>query len=168
MPDLDALAPNYLRAQQRWPDAPTLARCHGALSASFEADSHGLVEHVKSFIESVCLTILGEHGETMPSSTPSTTELLVAALAPLGLRNTRGASGLDSVLSGFNRLSDALTAMRNDNGPIAHGRDAFLDALTVDHARAFLHAGDAILGVLINAFEGKQPDLTFTREPYER
>lgn len=168
MPDLDALAPNYRRARQRWPDAPTLGKCHEALRACFDTNAHGLVEHVKSFIESVCLTIMGELREPMPSSTPSTTELLVSALNPLGLRNTRGASKLDKVLSGFNRLADALSEMRNDNGPVAHGKDAFLDALTIDHARAFLHTADAILGVLLNAFEGKQPDLTVTREPYER
>jgi len=40
--------------------------------------------------------------------------------------------------------------------------------VTADHARAFLHAGDAILSVLLNALEGKEPDLTVTREPYER
>lgn len=167
MADLDALAPNYRRAQQRWPDAPTLAKCHEALISCFAGNAHGMVEHVKSFIESVCLTIMGELREPMPSSTPSTTDLLVAALSPLGLRNTRGASKLDKVLSGFNRLADALTEMRNDEGPVAHGKDAFLDAVTTDHARAFLHTGDAILSVLLNAFEGKQPDLTVTREPYE-
>jgi Abortive infection C-terminus len=167
MPDLDVVASNYRRAQQRWPDAPTLARCHEALRASFDTNAYGLVEHVKSFIESVCLTIMGELREPMPSSTPSTTDLLVAALSPLGLRNSRGASKLDKVLSGFNRLAEALTEMRNDNGPVAHGKDAFLDSLTADHARAFLHVGDAILGVLLNALEGKQPDLTVTREPYE-
>jgi hypothetical protein len=167
MADLDALAPNYRRAQQRWPDAPMLAQCYEALRACFDTNAQGLVEHVKSFIESICLTIMGELREPMPSTTPSTTDLLVAALNPLGLRNARGASKLDRVLSGFNRLADALTEMRNDNGPVAHGKDGFLDALTADHARAFLHAGDAILGVLLNALEGKQPDLTVTREPYE-
>lgn len=167
MADLDALAPNYRRAQQRWPVAPTLEKCYQALNVCFAGNSHGMVEHVKSFIESVCLTIMSEFHEPMPSSTPSTTALLVAALRPLGMQNTKGASKLDSVLSGFNRLADALTDMRNDNGPVAHGKDAFIDAVTADHARAFLHTGDAILGVLLNAFEGKQPDLTVTREPYE-
>lgn len=167
MPDLDVLAPNYRRAHQRWPDAPTLAQCHEALRACFDAKGHGSVEHIKSFIESVCLTIMGELREPMPSGTPSTTDLLIAALSPLGLKNTRGASKLDKVLSAFNRLADALTEMRNDNGPVAHGKDAFLDALSVDHSRAFLHAGDAIVGVLLNALEGKQPDLTVTREPFE-
>jgi hypothetical protein len=167
MPDLDALAPNYRRAKQRWPEAPTLERCYDSLNACFNGNSHGLVEHVKSLIESVCLTLLGEFRMPMPSAQPSTTDLLVAALAPLGFKNSKGATKLDKVLSGFNRLADAITDMRNETGPVAHGKDGFLDAIAADHARAFLHAGDAILGILLNAFEGKQPDLIATREPYE-
>src|SRR5208337_3043260 len=57
--------------------------------------------------------------------------------------------------------------MRNEVGPVAHGKDGFLDAIAADHARAFLHVGDVILGILLNAFDGKQPDLVATREPYE-
>lgn len=167
MAELDELVPNYRRAQKQWPNAPILSTHYEALSACFSGNGHGLVEHVKSFIESVCLTIMGELREPMPSSTPSTTELLVAALSPLGLRNTRGANKLDKVLSGFNRLSDALAEMRNETGPVAHGKDGFLDPVTADHARVFLFVGDAILGVLLNAFEGKEPDLSVTREPYE-
>ncbi|MGE4159663.1 MAG: abortive infection family protein [Planctomycetota bacterium] len=168
MADLDELAPNYLRAQLRWPNAPTLAMGYESLRACHANNSHGMVEHIKSFIESVCLTIMGEYGEQMPSGTPSTTDLLVTALKPLGLQNTRGANKLDKVLSGFNKLADALSEMRDQNGPVAHGKDGFLDALTADHTRAFLCTGDAILGVLLNSLEGKQPDLNVTREPYER
>lgn len=167
MANLDALAPNYLRAVQRWPGASTLANGYEALATCFSDRSHGLVEHVKSFVESVCLTIMVEYGEPKPSNNPSTTELLVAALRALGLRNTRGTDQLDKVLSGFNKLSDALSDMRNVNGPVAHGKDGFLDAITVEHVRAFLHVGDAILGVLLNALEGKEPNLKETREPYE-
>jgi len=168
MPDLDAVAPNYRRARQRWPNAPTLAKGHDALDVCFNGNSHGLVEHVKSFVESVCLTIMGEFRTPMPSARPSTTDLLVAALDPLGLKNTRGATRLDKVLSGFNRLADAISDMRHETGPVAHGKDGFLDAIATDHARAFLHAGDAILGILMSALDGTEPDLIATREPYER
>ena len=167
MANLDALAPNYRRAQQRWPGAPMLVQSYDALAACFSGSAHGLIEHVKSFIESVCRTSMGELSEPMPSASPTTTDLLVAALRALGLRNAKGASKLDAVLSGFNKLSNALGAARNETGPVAHGKDGFLDALTVDHSRAFLHVGDAILGVLLNALEGKIPNLTVTREPYE-
>jgi hypothetical protein len=92
----------------------------------------------------------------------------VAALKTLGLENSRGASKLDKVLNAYNKMSDALSEMRNENGPVAHGKDGFLDVIEEDHARSFLHTGDAIVGVLLNALEGKQPNLLVTREPYER
>ena len=167
--NLDATLPlpNYRRASERWPQAPALLQYHEAISNCITGNGHGVVEHVKSFIECVCTTILVEFGEQLPSD-PTSTELLVAALKPLGLQNSRGASKLDKVLSAFNRLSDALSEMRNENGPVAHGKDGFLDVIEEDHARAFLHTGDAIVGLLLNALEGKQPNLLFTREPYER
>ena len=166
MTNLDTLVPNYRRAKQRWPSAPTLTDGYDALAICFCDNAHGLVEHVKSFIESVCLTILSEFGQPKPSK-PNSTKLLVAALDALGLSNTRGATELNTVLSGFNRLSDALIKMRNETGPVAHGKDGFLDSVTIDHTRAFLHVGDAILGVLLNALEGMEPDLAVTHEPYE-
>ena len=168
MADLDDVAPNYRRARQRWPDAPMLRSCHDSLCACFAGTAHGQVDQVKAFIDSVCLTIVTELRGAMPqSSTPTTTELLGAALRSLGLQQSRHATALGSLLSGFNKLSDALATMRNENGPIAHGREGFRDAVAADHARAFLHAGDAILGLILSAYEGKQPDLVSTREPYE-
>lgn len=168
MTDLDTLAPNYRRAQQRWPAAATLEEYYVALHTCFSNGEHGLVENVQSFIECICRTIIVEtNGESPSSSTPSTTELLVAALKSVGLHNTKQPNNLNKVLSGFNRLSGALSEMRNENGPVAHGKDGFIDPVSNDHARAYLHVGDAILGVLLGAFEGKQPDLRVTREPYE-
>jgi len=163
----DAL-PNYRRASDRWPQAPALAQYYAAISHCIAGNGHGIVEHVKSFIECVCITIIGEFGEPLPSADPTSTQLFIAALKALGLQNSRGASKLDKVLSAFNKMSDALSEMRNENGPVAHGKDGFLDAIEEDHARSFLHTGDAIVGVLLNALEGKQPNLLVTREPYER
>lgn len=168
MLDFDVIAPNYRRAMELWPEAQNLAQCYAAMVACHSESGHGLVEHIKSFIESACITILGEFGQSVDSNSPSTTVLLRAALKPLGFENSQGKNKIDKVLSGFNKLSDALGEMRNDNGPVAHGKDGFLDPLMVDHARAYLHTGDAILGLLLNAMEGKEPNLKSTREPYNR
>ena len=168
MADLDTLAPNYRRAQQRWPTAATLEESYMALRTCFSNSEHGLVEHVQSFIDCICRTIMAEmDAPTLSSSTPSANELFVEALKSVGLHNTRRSSKLNKVLAGFNKLSTALGEMRNENGPVAHGKDGFLDPVSTDHARAFLHVGDAVLGVLLGALEGKQPDLRVTREPYE-
>jgi hypothetical protein len=135
---------------------------------SYNSYSFSLNETIKSFIESVCLTILVEFGQSMPTADPSTTDMLVETLRCLGFQNTRGASKLDKVFSAYNRLADALSDMRNENGPIAHGKDGFLDNLSNNHMRAFLFIGDTLVGLLLSALEGKEPDLKFTREPYER
>ena len=167
MPELDTIAPNYLRATHFWPGAPLLAKSYDSLSACYASGSHGLVENTKAFIETVCRTVISEHGGEEQTTTPSTTDLLVSALKILGISNTKGASKLDKVLSNFNRLSDALTEARNESGPVAHGKDGFLDAIASEHERIFLLVGDVLVSVLLSAIDGKQPDLRFTREPYE-
>jgi hypothetical protein len=159
---------NYERASARWSDAPTLTDYQNAINNAVEGNNHGVVEHVKSFIECLCITILTDFDKPLPSSNPMLTELLVEALRALGIHNTRGASKLDKLLSAFNKMSDVISEMRNENGPVAHGKDGFLDSIYVDHSRAFLHAGDAIVGVLLSALDGVEPNLLSTREPYER
>lgn len=159
---------NYERASIKWSDAQTLADYQSAITAAIKGNNHGVVEHVKSFIECLCITILTDFDKPLPSANPMLTELLVEALRALGIYNTRGASKLDKLLSAFNKMSDVISDMRNENGPVAHGKDGFLDSIYVDHSRAFLHAGDAIVGVLLNALEGVEPNLLSTREPYER
>jgi len=168
MPDLDSIAPQFRLAMERWPEAPTLVNHYRAVSECYAGSGHGLIATVKSFIECVCLTILGEFGKPMPCSDPSTTELLVEALKPLGLENTRGTSGVNKLLAAHNRMADALSEMRNANDPVAHGRDGFLDALTANECRAFLVTADTILALLLSAHEGKEPNLQYTREPYDR
>lgn len=166
--EFDSLVPNFRQAIERWSEAPTLASHYQSLVDSYNSNSFSIIETIKSFIESVCLTILVEFGKSMPNADPNTTEMLVETLKCLGFQNTRGASKLDKVLSAYNKLADALSEMRNENGPIAHGKDGFLDRLSNDHVRAFLFIGDTLLGLLLSALEGKEPDLKFTREPYER
>lgn len=166
--EFDILVPNFRQAKERWSEAPTLTSHYQSLVNSYQSNSFSIIETIKSFIESVCLTILVEFGQSMPTAVPTTTEMLVEALRCLGIQNTRGASKLDKVLSAYNRLADALSEMRNENGPIAHGKDGFLDSLSKNHMRAFLFIGDTLLGLLLSALEGKEPDLKFTREPYER
>lgn len=162
------LSSNYHRATERWPGAPAIAEYYKAIENASKGSSHGVVEHVKSFVECVCLTILYELDLESPSATPSTTELLVEALKALGLQNTRGASKLDKVLSAFNKMSDALSEVRNESGPVAHGKDGFIDAISQSHARTFLHVGDALVGALMCAYDGTEPNILVTREPYDR
>lgn len=162
---LDTLAPNFSRARARWPSAASLQGHYADIVATYDGNQHSLIELTKSFIEAVCITILRDHGRSVPS-TAKTVQLLTAALAELGLKNSRGASKFDRVLSAYNQLADALNVFRNQAGPVAHGKDGFLDSLAENHTRVYLLSADAILSLLLNALDGKEPDLQHTREPY--
>jgi hypothetical protein len=58
--------------------------------------------------------------------------------------------------------------MRNTHGPVAHGKDGFQDCLTSNQCRTYILICDTLLALLIAAHAGKEPDLQYTREPYER
>jgi hypothetical protein len=164
---LDELVPSYRRARDRWIDAPTLARHYDTVAEAYSGSGQSLIECVKSYLECVCRTIMADYGVAVYSEA-STTELLIAALERLGLRNSRGASRFDRVLSAHNRLADALSEVRNHDAPVAHGKDGFLDALASHHVRLYLLTGDTILSLLLGALDGTEPNLIHTREPYER
>ncbi len=168
MAAFDDFVPQFRRAKDRWPDAPTLAQHYAAVLESYDGSGQDIIGSSKSFIESVCKTILAEFGKGEPSSTPTTTQLLVEALKSLGLQNSRGVSKLDDVLSAHNKMADALSFMRNNHDPGAHGKEGFLDTLSMNETRAYLVTADSILALLLTAYEGTEPDLRYTREPYER
>jgi hypothetical protein len=167
MDPFDAFVPQFRRAKERWPEAPTLATHYDAVLTSYESSAYGIIANVKSFVECFCITILGEFGKPS-SSDSSTTFLLGEALRTLGLDSGRGASKIGKLLSAHNKMADALNEMRNEHDPVAHGKDGFLDTLTTNECRAFLVTADTILALLLAAYEGTEPDLRYTREPYER
>jgi len=167
MNELDAIAPAFRRARDHWPHAANLVAHYNDLATTYAGNQHSLIELIKSFIETVCVTVLMDYGQEIPSKA-KTTGLLTRALEQLGLKNTRGASRFDKVLAAHNQLVDALTHMRNQEGPVAHGKDGYLDALSENHVRVYLLSADAILSLLLGALDGVEPNLQHTREPYER
>jgi hypothetical protein len=164
----DAVVPHFRRAKERWAEAATLSQHYASVVESYEGSTHDLICSTRSFIECVCRTILSEFGKPEPPSNSNTTYLLREALKTLGFENSRGASRLDDILTAHNTMADALSFMRNHHDPGAHGKDGFLDTLSTNECRAYLITADTILALLLAAYEGTEPNLRFTREPYER
>lgn len=96
MSDIRDYIPNYERACAVWPDAPNLRQCVDAVHRSADGLRHGLIEHVKSCVECLCITILNDRGDPVPTH-PNGIDLLRLALDSLGLQNTRGQSRIDAV-----------------------------------------------------------------------
>jgi hypothetical protein len=136
------------------------------LAATMVNGGNSVLELSRSFLESVCFTILKDRGKD-PSS-DKTGPLVRETLAALGLQNTRGASKFDKILSAYNGLTDALNDARNEVGSAAHGKDGFLDALSDNQRRVYVLAADSVIHLLLAALDGQAPDLRYTREPYKR
>src|SRR5579862_3758148 len=168
MEPFDAVVPHFRRAKERWAEAATLSQHYDSVVESYQGSTHDLIGSTRSFIECVCRTILSEFGKPEPPSNSNTTYLLREALKTLGFENSRGASRLDDILTAHNTMADALSFMRNHHDPGAHGKDGFLDTLSTNECRAYLITADTILALLLAAYEGTEPNLRFTREPYER
>ncbi len=164
---LDDIAPSFRAAVNRWPDAPNIQAHYTDFVKTFENNGSSLIELCKSFIESVCITIINELGGNVPTNC-STTEYIVSALDQLGIKNTRGASAFDKVLSAHNKLADALTEVRNNEGTVAHGKDGFLDAISERHARVYILSADTIINLILQAYDGVEPSVLKTREPHIR
>jgi hypothetical protein len=167
MAAFDEFAPNFLKAKDRWPDALLLSRHYEAVRESYVGSGLDVVGSAKSFVETVCRTLLGEFGRTEPND-KTTTYLVGQALKVLGLENVRGATKIDDVLNAHNKMADALGFIRSNFDPGAHGKDGFIDFLTASESRIYLLTADSLLGMLLGAYDGREPDILYTREPYER
>ena len=166
---LDEIAPAFRAAANRWPDAPNIQAHYDDLAHTFETNGSSLVELCKSFLEMVCITIATELNKDLPdSSRPTTTEYLGCALDALGIRNQRGSSALGTILSGYNKLSNGLTDIRNQEGSVAHGKDGFIDAISDRHARVYLLSADTVIALLMQAYDGVEPSILKTRESHSR
>jgi hypothetical protein len=169
MSTLDDIAPAFKAAATRWPDAPNIQAHYADLASTFESNGSSLIELCKSFLEMVCITIVTELGKDLPaSSRPTTTEYLGCALDALGIRNQRGSSALGTILSGYNKLSNGLSDIRNQEGSVGHGKDGFIDAISERHARVYLLSTDAIIALLLQAYDGVEPSILKTREAHSR
>jgi hypothetical protein len=166
---LDDIAPAFKAATTRWPDAPNIQAHYTDLASTFESNGSSLIELCKSFLEMVCITIVTELGKDLPaSSRPTTTEYLVCALDVLGIRNQRGSSALGTILSGYNKLSNGLSDIRNQEGSVGHGKDGFIDAISDRYSRVYLLSADTIIALLLQAYDGVEPSILKTRESHSR
>lgn len=167
MNKIDEIAPSFLHAKQLWAHATNLEAHYCDLAITYENGGSSLIELCKSYIETVCITILNEFGEKIETNTPTTQEYIVKTLQKLGISNTRGASQFDKVLSCYNKLTEALTNVRNTEGNTAHGKDGFIENISEKHLKVYLLLTDSILTLILEALRGTTPSLKHTRAPYE-
>lgn len=142
------------------------------LERALAEDNDACIDSAKAIVEVVCQIILQELDS--PSNPVRPVEALPtfgawmsAAVRALKLGDIRH-NGFQKLVSQHRKLTDALGDLRNDAGTASHGREGFLQRLSVHHRRAAVLSSDAIVTFLHQAYLEAELDLVRTREPYER
>jgi Abortive infection C-terminus len=164
--------PGIREACSHWRDAPMLQQTFEELERALAEDNDACIDSAKAIVEVVCQIILQELDS--PSNPVRPVEALPtfgawmsAAVRALKLGDIRH-NGFQKLVSQHRKLTDALGDLRNEAGTASHGREGFLQRLSVHHRRAAVLSSDAIVTFLHQAYLEAELDLVRTREPYER
>ncbi len=155
-----------------WPDAPMLQQTFEALEKSFAEDNDACIDCAKTSIEVVCQIIVDELDDATQSikpqeKMPSFGTWVSTAVRALKLGDVRN-NAFQKLVSQHHKLTEALGELRNIAGPASHGREGFIERLSSYHRRAAVLSADAIVAFLHNGYIESEPNLSRTREPYER
>lgn len=157
---------------KHWHHASTLQQTFDTLKKEFIADRDSCIDAAKGLVECVCRVLLKElHDPDLPpltiKSSTSLAELLGLTTRKLKINKERD-DAFVNLIKEHNKLADALRVLRNRSGTVSHGKDGFATKLSIHHRRAAVLAADAIVTFLYEAYLEKEPDLSWTLEPYER
>ncbi|MGK2925393.1 MAG: abortive infection family protein [Lysobacterales bacterium] len=164
--------PGIREACSHWRDAPMLQHTFVALETSLQNDSDVVIDASKGLVECVCQVIVDELDNPRSPLKPQksdipVTEWVSVAIRVLRLGDVRHRKFADFIKH-HSGLAESLRILRNDAGPISHGKDAFIQALTNHHRRAAVLAADSIVAFLHHAYLDAQLNPTISREPWDR
>ena len=164
--------PGIREACLYWRDAPMLQQPLEAVERTLAEDNDACIDCAKAIVEVVCRIVIDELDSPInpvkpKASSPDFGEWVGSAVRVLKLGENQNNKFL-KLVSQHHKLTTALGDLRNDAGPVSHGRDGFLDRLSAHHRRSAVLSADAIVTFLHQAYLEAELDLVRTREPYER
>jgi Abortive infection C-terminus len=139
-----------------WPNAPMLRQTFEALEASFINENDACIDCAKSIVEVICRVILEELDEPDVSvrpkeDSPNFGAWVGAATRVLKLGDNRNTAFL-KLVSQHHKLTETLGGLRNNAGPVSHGKDGFIERLSSYHRRAAVLSADAIVAFLHQSY----------------
>ncbi|ATS66222.1 hypothetical protein NY98_19585 [Xanthomonas citri pv. fuscans] len=164
--------PGIREACLYWREAPMLQQTFEALERTLDQDNDACIDCAKSIVEVFCRIIVGElDSPTLPvrpkATAPDFGEWVGAAVRVLKLGENQNSKFL-KLVSQHHKLTSALGDLRNESGPVSHGRDGFLAKLSIHHRRSAVLSADALVMFLHQAYLETQRDPVNSREPWER
>ncbi len=163
--------PGIREACGHWRNAPMLQHTFEALQANLDSESDASIDAAKGLVECVCRLVIDQLDDRTsplkPRDEAPITEWVSAATRVLRRGDVRDRKFAD-LIKHYNGLAESLRVLRNDAGPLSHGKDGFLQTLTIYHRRTAILAADALVAFLHQAYLDAQLDPISSREPWER
>ena len=149
---------------ERYPASTSLRSVVEVIERTIHDEPGVAFTHCRGLLETVCVTILADRGQEVPSnSQPNwlmTQAINTLQLTELDPDNKAAEDGVASILRGLNSLVDGVVALRNSQGVGPHGRDALEPVLSVDYAMVTATAVDAAVGLMFRLHQeqiGRDP-----------
>lgn len=136
------------------------------LADSFESGKEDVIVRSNTYTESVCRTILSERGIELGSSVDHQA-LLSETFDKIGLKTHPFNGEVNKIVQGHSKISDAINSIRNRGDLVSHGKISGFESTYKNHRRIVVLGADAVLGLLLDADEGVEPNLRHTLRPYE-
>lgn len=163
--------PGIREACGHWRDAPMLQHTFEALQVNLECESDASIDAAKGLVECVCRVIIDQLDDPAsplkPRNDAPITEWVSAAIRVLRRDDGRDRKFAD-LIKHYNGLAESLRVLRNDAGPLSHGKDGFIQVMTVYHRRTAVLAADALVAFLHHAYLNVRLNPLSSREPWER
>src|SRR4029078_13282057 len=130
-------------------DAAMLQQTFDALERAFAAENDAFIDCAKSIVEVVCRVIVDELESPTPpvrprEEAPAFGAWVSAAVRVLKLGDVRH-NAFQKLISQHHKLTESLASLRNEAGPVSHGKDGFIARLSSYHRRAAVLSADAIV-----------------------
>lgn len=164
--------PGIREACAHWNDAPMLQHTFHALQVTLEMESDASIDAAKGIVECVCRVIIDELDDPVSPLKPSSDDVPITTWVAITTRvlklgDIRHRKFAD-LIKNHNGLAESLRVLRNDAGPLSHGKDGFIQVLSVYHRRTAILAADAIITFLHKAYLDAKLNPINSREPWER
>lgn len=142
------------------------------LEKTFADGNDACIDAAKGIVECACRVLIEELDNPQSPLKPTRTDTPLGVLVGIATRlldlgEIRHRAFAD-LIKHHNNLTDSLRVLRNEAGPVSHGKDGFIAKLSIHHQRSALLAADAVVTFLHEAYLEREPDPALTLEPYER
>lgn len=149
-----------------WDDSEHLSEVIQTIETSLQSGSDQAVDAAKCLVEAVCKTILTERGVEF-EKTDSPSRLIRKATQTLGISENDGGDSLQGLVRSMVSATESLMTLRNDFGPLAHGRDAQHTKLGDWHRLMAVRTAETIAVLLFEVHESRTVNLKFTRRAFD-